>query len=224
MALSLYPYIYTVSRVSFNLMGSNYINLSKNLGLSSIQSFFKIIIPLSRPAIFSGLFLVLMEVLNEYGAVKYFGVNTYTSGIFRSWFSMGDVGSALQLAFILLSVVFFLFYLEKNYNSKTKFYYTTNSSLQKLSILNGKKNIYGISICMIPFLLGFFFPFLFIIDNVFSSIDSINFNNLMELTINSISVSTISAFLVVVLALFFLMVEKYSKNKLNSIILSLIHI
>ena len=218
MALSLYPYIYTVSRVSFSLMGSNYINLSKNLGLSSIQSFFKIIIPLSRPAIFSGLFLVLMEVLNEYGAVKYFGVNTYTSGIFRSWFSMGDVGSALQLAFILLSVVFFLFYLEKNYNSKTKFYYSTNSSSQKLSILSGQKNIYGISICMMPFLLGFFFPFLFIMDNVFSSIDSINFNNLTELTINSISVSTISAFLVVVLALFFLMVEKYSKNKLNSII------
>ena len=218
MALSLYPYVYTVSRVSFSLMGSNYINLSKNLGLSSIQSFFKIIIPLSRPAIFSGLFLVLMEVLNEYGAVKYFGVNTYTSGIFRSWFSMGDVGSALQLAFILLSVVFFLFYLEKNYNSKTKFYYSTNSSSQKLSILSGQKNIYGISICMMPFLLGFFFPFLFIMNNVFSSIDSINFNNLMELTINSISVSTISAFLVVVLALFFLMVEKYSKNKLNSII------
>ena len=59
MALALYPYIYTVSRVSFSLVGSNYINVSKNLGLSSFRTFYKIILPLSRPAIFSGLFLVL---------------------------------------------------------------------------------------------------------------------------------------------------------------------
>ena len=83
MGLSLYPYVYTASRVSFSLIGSNYINVSKNLGLSSAQTFFKVILPLSKPAIISGLFLVIMEVLNEYGAVKYFGVNTYTSGIFQ---------------------------------------------------------------------------------------------------------------------------------------------
>ena len=53
-----------------------------------------------------------MEVLNEYGAVKYFGVNTYTTGIFRSWFSMGDIDSAIQLASVLLILVFALFLLE----------------------------------------------------------------------------------------------------------------
>ena len=71
LGLALYPYVYTASRVSFNLIGSTYINMSKNLGLSSTKLFFKVIIPLSKPAIFSGLFLVIMEVLNEYGAVKY---------------------------------------------------------------------------------------------------------------------------------------------------------
>ena len=104
MALSLFPYIYTVSRVSFSLLGSNYINIAKTLGLSSFKTFYKIILPLSRPAIFSGLFLVLMEVLNEYGAVKYFGVNTFTTGIFRAWFSMNDVTTATQLSIILLLV------------------------------------------------------------------------------------------------------------------------
>ena len=98
LGLALYPYVYTASRISFSLIGSNYVNNSKNLGLSSFQTFYKVIIPLSRPAIFSGLFLVIMEVLNEYGAVKYFGVNTYTTGIFRSWFSFGDVNRAIQLA------------------------------------------------------------------------------------------------------------------------------
>ena len=215
MALSLYPYIYTSSRVSFSLLGSNYMNLSKNLGVSKFKSFFKILIPLSRPAIFSGLFLVLMEVLNEYGAVKYFGVNTYTTGIFRSWFSMGDIGTAIQLAFVLLSVVFIIFYLEKTYHSKTKFYYTPNSSVQKFSNLKGKNSFLVIAVCIIPFLFGFFFPFIFIIDNVFSTFESVDLENLIELTVNSTSVSTISASLVVVIAIFFLMVEKYSKNKIN---------
>ena len=215
MALSLYPYIYTSSRVSFSLLGSNYMDLSKNLGVSKFKSFFKILIPLSRPAIFSGLFLVLMEVLNEYGAVKYFGVNTYTTGIFRSWFSMGDIGTAIQLAFVLLSVVFIIFYLEKTYHSKTKFYYTPNSSVQKFSNLKGKNSFLVIAVCIIPFLFGFFFPFIFIIDNFFSTFESVDLENLIELTVNSTSVSTISASLVVVIAIFFLMVEKYSKNKIN---------
>ena len=91
MALSLYPYIYTACRLSFSLVGANYIDLSRSLGLSTTKTFFKIVIPLSRVSIFSGLFLVIMEVLNEYGAVKYFGVNTFTSGIFRSWYSMQDL-------------------------------------------------------------------------------------------------------------------------------------
>ena len=65
----------------------------------------------SRVSIFSGLFLVIMEVLNEYGAVKYFGVNTYTTGIFRAWFSMNDISSAIILALILMLLVFFLFFL-----------------------------------------------------------------------------------------------------------------
>ena len=110
MALSLFPYVYTVSRVSFSLLGSNYINLARNLGLSSFKTFYKIILPLSRPAILSGLFLVLMEVLNEYGAVKYFGVNTFTTGIFRAWFSMNDVTTAIQLSIVLLTVVFIIFF------------------------------------------------------------------------------------------------------------------
>ena len=113
LAFSLYPYIYSVSRISFSLLGSRYYDISKNLGLSGIQTLFRVVLPLSKPAIFSGLFLVIMEVLNEYGAVKYFGVNTYTIGIFRSWNSMNDTGAAIQLSSILLFIVAFLFFTEK---------------------------------------------------------------------------------------------------------------
>ena len=215
MALALYPYIYTVSRVSFSLVGANYINVSKNLGLSSFKTFYKIILPLSRPAIFSGLFLVLMEVLNEYGAVKYFGVNTYTTGIFRAWFSMGDIGTAIQLSVILLLVVFSIFYIEKYYHSKTKFYYKTNSTIQSLGKLNRINKFLAISLCLIPFLFGFFIPLIFILNNVFFTFSSIDFKDLLQLTYNTISISSISSFLIILIALFFLFIEKISKTRVN---------
>ena len=143
LGLALYPYVYTTSRISFSLIGSNYINISKNLGLNTFQTFYKVVLPLSRPAIFSGLFLVIMEVLNEYGAVKYFGINTYTTGIFRSWFSFGDVNGAIQLACILLVVVLALFFLEKASVKNSKFFYQKNTEVQKKTSLKLSNGIYS---------------------------------------------------------------------------------
>ncbi len=222
LGLALYPYVYTAARVAFSLLGSNYIDLSKSLGLSTIKSFYKIILPLSRPAIFSGLFLVFMEVLNEYGAVKYFGINTYTTGIFKAWFSLGDIGTAIQLACLLLLVVFFFFVLEKISSSKTKFFYETNSPVQRLLYVNKDKLLFFHLVCSIPFILGFFIPFVFIVNNVFQTYSSIDFVRLFTLSFNTIFVSSLSSFIIIIVALFFLFVEKISKTKINTIISHLI--
>ena len=188
LGLALYPYVYTASRISFSLIGSNYVNISKNLGLSSFQTFYKVIIPLSRPAIFSGLFLVIMEVLNEYGAVKYFGVNTYTTGIFRSWFSFGDVNGAIQLACILLIIVLFFFVLDKLYIKNSKFYYQKNSEVQRMKLINWKKSLFMASVCSVPFLFGFLVPFFFILNNSIQTLSSTNFDKLIQMTGNTIYV------------------------------------
>ena len=218
LGLALYPYVYTAARVAFSLLGSNYIDLSKSLGLSTIKIFYKIILPLSRPAIFSGLFLVCMEVLNEYGAVKYFGINTYTTGIFKAWFSLGDIGTAIQLACLLLLVVFFFFVLEKISSSKTKFFYETNSPIQRLLYVNKDKLLFFHLVCSIPFILGFFIPLIFIINNVFQTYLSIDFVRLFTLSFNTIFVSSLSSFIIIIVALFFLFIEKISKTKINTII------
>ena len=218
LGLALYPYVYTAARVAFSLLGSSYIDLSKSLGLSTIKIFYKIILPLSRPAIFSGLFLVFMEVLNEYGAVKYFGINTYTTGIFKAWFSLGDIGTAIQLACLLLLVVFFFFVLEKISSSKTKFFYETNSPIQRLLYVNKDKLLFIHLVCSIPFILGFFIPLIFIINNVFQTYLSIDFVRLFTLSFNTIFVSSLSSFIIIIVALFFLFIEKISKTKINTII------
>ena len=222
LGLALYPYVYTAARIAFSLLGSNYIDLSKSLGLSTIKSFYKIILPLSRPAIFSGLFLVFMEVLNEYGAVKYFGINTYTTGIFKAWFSLGDIGTAIQLACLLLLVVFFFFVLEKISSSKTKFFYETNVLVQRLLYVSKDKLLFFHLVCSIPFILGFFIPFIFIVNNVFQTYSSIDFVRLFTLSFNTIFVSSLSSFIIIIVALFFLFIEKISKTKINTIISHLI--
>ena len=222
LGLALYPYVYAAARVAFSLLGSNYIDLSKSLGLSTIKSFYKIILPLSRPAIFSGLFLVFMEVLNEYGAVKYFGINTYTTGIFKAWFSLGDIGTAIQLACLLLLVVFFFFVLEKISSSKTKFFYETNALVQRLLYVSKDKLLLFHLVCSIPFILGFFIPFIFIVNNGFQTYSSIDFVRLFTLSFNTIFVSSLSSFIIIIVALFFLFIEKISKTKINTIISHLI--
>ena len=222
LGLSLYPYVYTASRISFSLIGSNYINVSKNLGLSTLQTFYKVILPLSRPAIISGLFLVIMEVLNEYGAVKYFGVNTFTSGIFRSWFSLGDINGAIQLACILLIFVLLLFYLEKKSLKNSQFYYSKNSDVFSRKLKKTSKPLLAYFMCIIPFLFGFILPVLFIINNTFHSFSETNFTKLFDLIGNSIFVSTFSAIFIIAIALFLLFVNRISKIKSLSFINNLV--
>ena len=222
LGLALYPYVYTASRISFSMIGSNYLNISKNLGLNSTSSFFKVVLPLSRPAIFSGLFLVIMEVLNEYGAVQYFGVNTYTAGIFRSWNSFGDVNGAIQLASILLVIVLIFFSIERSSYSKSRFYYNKNTQLNIRSVSSINKSILYFLVCFIPFFLGFLVPFVFIFNNTLDTLHLADFTKVINLTFNSISVSTLSSFFVILIALFFLFVERISKTKINAYISNLI--
>ena len=214
LAFSLYPYIYSVSRISFSLFGSKYYDLAKNLGLSGYQTLIKVVLPLSKPAIFSGLFLVIMEVLNEYGAVKYFGVNTYTIGIFRSWNSMNDSGAAIQLSSILLFIVAFLFFLEKYFNQNKRFSFSKNSKLVSLIRPDNSTKFLIYLICLIPIVLAFIIPVLFNLINIFSSFDDINFERLLNLTFNSFTISLISSVLILVVSTFFLYNEKISNSKI----------
>ena len=163
-----------------------------------------------------------MEVLNEYGAVKYFGVNTYTAGIFRSWNSFGDVDGAIQLASILIAVVLIFFLIERFSYRKSKFYYNKNTQLNIRHNPSKNKSILYFLVCFIPFFLGFLVPFTFIFFNTLDTINLADFTKVINLTINSISVSTLSSFLVIIFALFFLYVERISKTKINSYISNLI--
>ena len=112
LSISLFPYVYVICRASFMQQSSAMQEAAFLLGSNRIQMFAKIALPMARPAVAGGIALVGMEVLNDYGTVKYFGVDTFTSGIFRAWFSFGDINTAIYLSAILTLIVLVLIWLE----------------------------------------------------------------------------------------------------------------
>ena len=100
----LYPYVYLLVRIAFLERGGSLIDAGRALGQTPWRSFTRISLPLARPAIAGGAALALMETLADYGTVSYFGVQTFTTGIYHAWFSLGDRTAAAQLALALLVV------------------------------------------------------------------------------------------------------------------------
>ncbi len=137
LSLVLYPYIFATARVSLESRYNSYIENARSLGLKGTSLLLKVILPLLRPALIGGVFLVIMEVLNDYGAMKYFGITTFTTGIFTAWFSMNDLNSAVRLALMLFVLVALLSYLENWFSRKHKVTESTRSKKSAPKKLTG---------------------------------------------------------------------------------------
>jgi iron(III) transport system permease protein len=159
MSLVLYPYVYLISRTSFQKQSSGILESARMLGKGPWATFFKVALPLARPAVVAGVTLVTMEVLNEYGAVKYFGVSTFTTGIFRAWFSLGDGPAAIRLSAALLLLVLALILLERHQRGRARF--DPGSSRYRPPVrtpLAGVWAALAALTCAIPVILGFVVP------------------------------------------------------------------
>ncbi|MCW8959505.1 MAG: ABC transporter permease subunit, partial [Gammaproteobacteria bacterium] len=112
LSLVLYPYVYLLTRAAFLNQSICVLDVSRTLGSTPWQTFYRVALPLARPAIVAGLSLALMETLADYGTVQYFGVSTFTTGIFRTWYGLDSAPAAAQLSATLLLFVFALIFLE----------------------------------------------------------------------------------------------------------------
>ena len=160
MSFSLFGYVYVLTRASFYHQSNNLIEVSKNLGLSARESFFKIILPSARPAIVAGLSLVAMECLSDFGTVSFFNVSTLTTGIYNSWLAFDDLNTANQLSFFLLLIILSLFLIENYSRGGAKYHQNSNTGFRKIPKidLKGNKSIFPIIFCSIIFFLSFIFP------------------------------------------------------------------
>ena len=156
---TLYPYVYLVSRSAFINLSRSMQESARLLGLSQFQVFYKLSLPLIRPAVIGGLMLVVMETLSDFGAVDHFAIQTFTTGIFRTWYGLYDLQTAMQLASLLLLVIVIFYILERS-NRGNELYSSSNSTFSP----NIEQNLYGInallafSLCFIPIFIGFLLP------------------------------------------------------------------
>jgi iron(III) transport system permease protein len=155
----LYPYVYLVTRASFARQNATVLEAARTLGRNPAGVFVRIALPLARPALAAGGALVAMEILNDYGAVKYYGVTTLTTGIFRAWFGLGDLDSAMRLAALLMLFVFGLLLLERAQRGRAA-YAGTDAAERPLARvqLTGARAAAAVFACAVPLLFGFGLP------------------------------------------------------------------
>ena len=219
LSFSLFPYVYAASRAVFISLPNSIWESSLLLGASKSRFFFSIVIPLASPAIIGGIFLVCMEVLNDYGAAKYFGINTFTTGIFRTWTALEDLQSSIYLSGILFFLVLILFGFikwirrKKSYNMKIE---SENKSTQHISSLSGVKKIFYISIVLVPITFGFILPLIQLLIWANQTFNEIFDYSLIENSIKSLSIAFITSLLVIIISITLIYLTKWNHmRKLN---------
>ena len=197
----LFPYVYLITRTAFLERSTRLIEVSETLGYSPLQGFMKLVLPMARPAIFAGMALALMEVLADYGAVSYFGVQTFATGIFKAWLSFGDRVAAVQLSLGLLSFVLLIFFIEQNSRSKLR-YASAGQAKPLAKSLRGKQAILAFAFCGITLLCGFLLPAFALLQLLYKQGLTIDIRYLDWLS-NSVSVAILTALISVALSVFF---------------------
>ena len=170
--LVLYPYVYLLARVAFLEQSVCTIEASRTLGCNPWKSFFTIALPLARPSIMAGLALALMETLNDLGTVEYFGVSTFTTGIYRTWLGMGERTTAAQLAAVLMLFILALIVLERRSRSRAQYYESSNSIKQLPQYqLNFWRGTLAAIACFLPVVWGFLIPAFYLLQLTLKNLD-----------------------------------------------------
>jgi iron(III) transport system permease protein len=160
----LYPYVYLLARTAFLARTASMIDAARSLGLTPWQTWLRVNLPLARPAVAAGALLALMETLADYGAAAYFGLQTFTTAIYRAWYALGDRIAASQLAAVLLVVVLVVMALEVRMRGRARFYSPPNNArpAPRTQLSRGGSALSFVA-CCVPLLLGFVLPVLILL-------------------------------------------------------------
>ena len=162
----LYPYVYLTARASFVQQSVCALEVARTLGRTPFGAFTSVALPLARPALVAGLALVLMECLNDLGAVQHLGVRTLSSSIYTTWLQRSSLPGAAQIATVLLLFVVALFWIERMARGGGQFHHTTGRYRSiPFAELDGWRGALALALCALPFAAGFLVPFLMLAAN-----------------------------------------------------------
>ncbi len=213
MSLVLYPYVYILARTAFSEQSQKYREVSELAGVSALSHFFKVALPLARPAIITGAALAMMEALADFGTVEYFGVSTFTTGIYRTWFGMGDINAASQLSGFLCLFVFILLIIEKMSRRNAQNYSSRQGKSVEPKAINGGKSVLVFLLCCLPVSLGFILPFIQLALWALSFSDMSSLSDYPKYMLNSAMLASIGAVVIVSMALLFSYAKRLNPSK-----------
>jgi iron(III) transport system permease protein len=158
LSLALYPYVYLIARTAFRELSRSAIESGRLAGLTAWGSFWRVALPLARPALAAGTALALMETLADFGTVSYFALEVFTTGIFKAWLSMGDAAAAAQLSSVLLGFVLVVLLLERASRGRAAYHSPAPGKRSPPVRLRGGAAVLAFAACAAPVALGFVLP------------------------------------------------------------------
>ena len=201
LTLALYPYVYLLARAAFLEGSVSILEASRSLGRSAWRSFFGVSLPLARPAVAAGVALALMETLSDFGTVQYFGVVTFTTGIYRTWFGLGERVAAAQLASVLLLFILVLVVLERFLGRKPEAQ-PAGSRYRSLGgyALKRSRAALAFLACALPVGLGFALPAGIFVTMTLRRMDALD-ARVLTYARNSLTLAAVTALLALLVAL-----------------------
>ncbi|MEW9807741.1 ABC transporter permease [Mesorhizobium sp. ZMM04-5] len=203
----LYPYVYLTTRIVFLMQGRNIADVARTLGARPAKVFWRVLLPVARPAIVAGVALVLMETINDIGAAEYLGVRTLTVAVYQTWLARGSLEGGAQIALIMLLLVFAILGAESWARSRRRFHTgrATHMKAQPPRLaLKGAWRMLATLLTALPVLLGFGIPALVFGSYALRRLDQFRSPDLADAFLNSLVTAGSTALLTVTLALFLL--------------------
>ena len=217
--VSLYPYVYLLARTAFGERAGHLMEAARLLGAPLRRRIGRVALPLARPAVAAGMALALMETLADFGVSSYFGIQTFTTGIYKAWLAMDNRIAAAQLATMLLALVAALLALEARAQRRLRF--TTSRGGRAGSVeaqpvrLQGRAIVLAWTVCLLPVLLGFVLPVLFMLRPLAADWSVLPWDRFVQWTFNSVRLGVISAVLAVAIALLLAFSLRRAPDKLT---------
>ncbi|WP_245624328.1 ABC transporter permease [Belnapia moabensis] len=201
LGLVLYPYVYLLCRSAFAQQSLGLVEAARTLGRSLTGCFFRLALPMARPAIAGGVALALMETLADFGTVQHFGVRTLTTGVYEAWFSLGDRGAASQLAACLMGLAALLLVFERASRGGRRFHATTAREVPlRPAPLRGWRAAAAFLACALPVALGFLVPAGTLLALMLQVGDPLSPERFLPFARNSVTLAGLAALLAVLLA------------------------
>ncbi len=203
LSAALYPYVYLLTRQALREQSGGVYEVARALGTGGWGLFWRLGLPLARPAIAAGVALALMETVADFGTVTHFGVQTLTTGVFSTWLSAGNAGGAAQIAGVIMALILTLVAIERVSRRNARFHRAARHArpIEPLS-LPGWRGTMAFGLCLLPFAMGFLLPVGVMLIHAFANPAVWLAKGLLEAALNTLMVGGIAAVVTVGAALF----------------------